>query len=114
MSSMIFKSSPDLRSPLLTSPTIVNLHEAEDASITALPMTITTKHKESLWSRIVSKIKDVFGRMGKGNNGEEEMEVGGPTDFKHGRTGEMGGLRTRVSGESEWDDLEDTKGHVSK
>jgi hypothetical protein len=114
MSSIIFKSSPDLRSPLLpTNPTLVDLHEAQDTSITALPMTssIKPRTKESIWSRIVSKITGLFGGKAKESEvgAEREMEIGSPTDFKHEWTG-FGDLRLLVKkrvDEDEWEDVED-------
>jgi hypothetical protein len=113
MSSMIFKSSPDLRSPLPINPTLVDIRKAQDTSITALPMTtsITAKEKKSLWSRIVDKVKGLLGSKEKEINDEDdgEMEIGSPTDFKHERTGGIGSLRSpvkqRASGESEWEDV---------
>jgi hypothetical protein len=110
VSSVIFKSSPDLRSPLPTISTLVDLREAQDTSITALPMNISTtsKPKAGIWSRIVSKIKDIFtGKKGEeeGEEGDREMEIGSPMDFEHERTGGTEPLRTRVSEESEWEDV---------
>ncbi|KAF1921960.1 hypothetical protein BDU57DRAFT_68056 [Ampelomyces quisqualis] len=119
MSSMLFDSSPNLRVPLPTNTTLVNVREAADTSITALPAPRPIederiKHKPSLWHRLVAKIKGVFGRKEEKartqQNGVERrgLVIGGPTDFQHLRTGGprplMGGGLGEVE-EDEWEDM---------
>lgn len=110
MSSMLFDSAPNLHhNTLPTNPTLVNLQDAVDTSITALPTLPpkTIARKESIWHRFFGKIKGVFGKREKKKGkkdvgGEKEMEIGGPYGFQHLKTGGALGLR---GGEEEWEDM---------
>jgi hypothetical protein len=109
LNSMLFKSTPDLRS-LPTDPTLVDLRDAADTSVTALPA--PQPPAKSTWQRVVAKLKEVFGAgTGEGDAKEHtgrvrrgEMQIGGPTDFKHHVTGGAQPLRTRK--EEEEDEVE--------
>jgi hypothetical protein len=102
MNSMLFTSYANLRSPLhVGNPTLVDMREAADMNVTALPAPSPTKErKPSAWRRMLAKIKGVFG----GKNDEEvkvkedlgkveELVIGGPTDFEHRETWGVKGLR---------------------
>ncbi|KAH4386277.1 hypothetical protein HBH94_038040 [Parastagonospora nodorum] len=58
MNSMVFKSSPNLRNELPSNPTLVNIRDAADTSVTALPMPATAledqvvERKMGWWSRM--------------------------------------------------------------
>jgi hypothetical protein len=96
MNSMLFTSYANLRSPLP-----VDMREAADMNVTALPAPSPTKErKPSAWRRMLAKIKGVFG----GKNDEEvkvkedlgevkELVIGGPTNFEHHETWGVKGLR---------------------
>jgi hypothetical protein len=106
---MLFRSSPNLHSPLPTNQTLVNIHEAADTTITALPAPYTTntaQRKISAWDWLLAKVKELL--MGRK---EAELQIGGPTDFQHHETGGAEPLRSRgVNGgqwESEWEEVED-------
>jgi hypothetical protein len=105
LNSMLFKSTPDLRSQP-TNPTLVNLRDAADTSVTALPA--PQPPTKSIWQRVVDKIKSVLGTHGEGDSEQDggrapkgEMQIGGPTDFKHHTTGGAQPLRTMREGEVE-------------
>jgi hypothetical protein len=93
LNSMLFESTPDLRTPLLpANPTLVNLRDAADTSITALPaVPPKTECKPSFWARLLAKIKNALG-----GRKEEEMEIGEPTHFRHHGTGGGRELRKPV------------------
>jgi hypothetical protein len=122
MNSLLFKSSLDLGKQLPTSPTLVDIRDAADTSVTALPMSPpapenkAAEPKKGLWHRMVAKIKTVFG--GKDNMDEstqeehKELLIGTPTDFQHHITGGFGTLRTpttpdrpRTSEDAKWEDM---------
>jgi hypothetical protein len=91
LNSMLFKSTPNLRdpAPLPTNPTLVNLHDAADTGVTALPMQPVGQPKErkpTVWKRAVAKAKKLFGR-------KKKLQIGGPTNFQHHSTGGMQPLR---------------------
>jgi len=109
MNSMVFKSSPNLRHQLPANPTLVNIHDAANTSVTALPMpptaddqVVEVERKKGFWSRLVEKIKGCFRK-------EESrgLDIGGPTGFQHTWTAGIGPLRT--AGEEEWEDVDDGK-----
>jgi hypothetical protein len=87
LNSMLFTSTPNLRS-LPSNPTLVNLRDAADTSVTALPT--GKKPSPSIWQRVLVKIKEVFGK----EDGGRELQIGEPTDFKHHGTGGAQPLRT--------------------
>jgi hypothetical protein len=120
VSSMLFNSSPNLRTPLPTNSTLVDIREAADTSVTALPTAPTpTQHKPSVWRRMLAKIKAAFESKDKVDEEKKdqseakELQISGPTDFHHRLTGGAQPLRfgeiARVEEESEWEDVEDTK-----
>ncbi|KAH4730207.1 hypothetical protein HBH66_047370 [Parastagonospora nodorum] len=79
MNSMVFKSSPNLRNELPSNPTLVNIRDAADTSVTALPMPATAledqvvERKMGWWSRMVARIKGCFKKKEEG--GEERTEL---------------------------------------
>ncbi|OAK95836.1 hypothetical protein IQ06DRAFT_55751 [Phaeosphaeriaceae sp. SRC1lsM3a] len=137
--SILFQSTPDLRTPFSSmphNPTLVNVAEAADMNVTALPVLPTTiitnksvVKKNSVWKRMWDKIKGLVGK-GKGKkekaqiaHGEDEQsntkpkvskeEIGGPMDFQHVKTGGAMALRGHTpveeGGESDWEDVEETR-----
>lgn len=119
-------------------PTLVNVAEAADLEVTALPsmadnsavssnhgaFTKTTqqdkKKKVGLWKRIWTKIKGKskkrereegiwHGNEGSGGAKVKKIEIGEPTHFRHERTGGALGLRVE---EDEWEDIEETRGDL--
>jgi hypothetical protein len=100
---MLFKSSPELRSHPPSHTTLVDVHDAADTSITALPTspaTMQTKQPASFWQRILARIKEIL--VGKKEEkgaggvdvGGKEMKIGEPTGFQHHVTGGAEPLRT--------------------
>ncbi|RII13653.1 hypothetical protein CUC08_Gglean004423 [Alternaria sp. MG1] len=106
--------------------TLVNLQDAQDTTVTALPQppTITAiaakPAKNSLWTRFLVKLKIVVGfKHGKGGQEdkkeeEKEMCIGEPTEFKHVRTAGprpmMGSVPVVVEEEeSEWEDMRESE-----
>jgi hypothetical protein len=83
---MLFKKQPSPR-PVSSMPTLANIREAQDTTITALPLPPVVNEqeppKEPLWRKFWVKMKGLlcFGKK------EKEMCIGAPTDFKHVRTG---------------------------
>ena len=123
VNSMLFESSVNLRSLLPANPTLVNIREAADTTITALPAPATTvaqnptERKPSIWRQLVAKIKKALGGSKKevATTEEKELDIGRPTDFQHHVTGGAEPLRTPmaagrkwVAEEHEWEDVEDT------
>ncbi|KAH7389564.1 hypothetical protein DE146DRAFT_758870 [Phaeosphaeria sp. MPI-PUGE-AT-0046c] len=122
--SILFQSSPDLRAPssvMHHNPTLVNVAEAADKQVTALPVLPSTTNnnnikpftqKDFVWKRMWDKIKGIM-RKGRGKKekkqvrgGEErgrtkakvsKVKIGGPMDFEHVRTGGPRGLRGHTS-----------------
>ncbi|KAH4876849.1 hypothetical protein HBH58_098610, partial [Parastagonospora nodorum] len=100
MNSMVFKSSPNLRNELPSNPTLVNIRDAADTSVTALPMPATAledqvvERKMGWWSRMVARIKGCFKKKEEGGEERTELNIGGPTDFQHTWTAGIGPLRT--------------------
>ncbi|CAI9634551.1 unnamed protein product [Alternaria burnsii] len=106
--------------------TLVNLQDAQDTTVTALPQpptntAITAKPAEdSLWRRLLVKSKIVLcfkhGKDEQEDKKEEvkEMCIGEPTGFKHVRTARprpmMGSIPVVVEEEeSEWEDMRESE-----
>lgn len=116
VNSMLFDSQFSLRSPRLgrvKNPTLVNVREAADTSVTALPVPSTstqrmTARKTSVWRRVLGRLK----RSLKSSRKKGPV-IGGPQDFRHHRTGGPKPLMTvsrkevgtGQDGESEWEDM---------
>jgi hypothetical protein len=108
INSLLFNttSQASLRTPVLsrnTNPTLVNIREAADTTVTALPAAPVAapkknpdKKKVSAWRKVVGKVLRTVG-MGK----KKGVVIGEPTGFTHVRTGGV------VSGgdEREWVDV---------
>jgi hypothetical protein len=106
--------------------TLVNLQDAQDTTVTALPQprtntAVTAKPaKDSLWTRFLVKLKIVLcfkhGKDEQEDKKEEEKEmcIGEPTGSKHVRTA---GPRPMVGSvpvvieeeESEWEDMRESE-----
>jgi hypothetical protein len=93
INSMIFTSTANLNHPLpTTNPTLVDLREAADTNVTALPAPLPSREKKpSVWRRVLAKIKGAFG--GKKKKKKKKMNIGGPTGFQHQGTEGVMGLR---------------------
>lgn len=129
VNSMLFDSQSPLRSPYFTAtqnPTLVNLQDAQDTTITALPQPVVEQPpsivKESIWHKVLGKIKALFRR-------KESPGISSPTEFQHLATGGPEPLRTSpprvamVAGakrategtaveegdDSDWEDVEETR-----
>ncbi|CAN9279666.1 unnamed protein product [Alternaria alternata] len=106
--------------------TLVNLQDAKDTTVTALPQppTITAiaakPAKDSLWTRFLVRLKIVLrfkhGKDEQEDKREEEKEmcIGEPTGFKHVRTAGprsmMGSVPVVVEEEeSEWEDMRESE-----
>jgi hypothetical protein len=102
----------------IANPTLANLQDAQDTSVTALPQPPAVASasakpaKEGFWKRILAKIKKslTFEWKRKEKKEEErEMCIGEPTDFKHVLTSGPRPLRTVPvvveEEESEWEDM---------
>ncbi|KAJ4365134.1 hypothetical protein N0V83_008752 [Neocucurbitaria cava] len=134
MNSIVFNSQQSPRPPRFTisyDPTLANLHEAQDTTITALPQPnpITEKpptaHKRSIWSRMVNKLKIVFRRHKK----EKSASIGSLTEYQHvvtsgpeplrsvsppaatvaGAKRDTEGTAVEEDNESDWEDVEETR-----
>jgi hypothetical protein len=120
MNSMLFREQPSPR-PLATdyNPTLANLHEAQDTTITALPQTPKIKDKSSdtkvsspkpsFCSTLLAAIKKLwpFSKAEKA----KELSIGEPTEFRHLQTARprplMGGVQvTQQEVDDEWEDME--------
>jgi hypothetical protein len=112
MNSMLFKEQPSPR-PLATeyNPTLANLQEAQDTTITALPQPPSDEDvqptKPSLCSTLLAAIKKLwpFGKAEKG------LSIGEPTEFQHLQTAGprplMGPVRVSVGEvDDDWEDME--------
>ncbi|KAH6858732.1 hypothetical protein AA0119_g9928 [Alternaria tenuissima] len=106
--------------------TLVNLQDAQDTTVTALPQpptntAITAKPaKDSLWTRVLVKLKIVLCfKHGKDEQedkkeDEKEMCIGEPTGFKHVRTAGPRPMMASVpvvveEEESEWEDMRESE-----
>jgi hypothetical protein len=101
---MLFKKNPSPRARP-SHPTLANLREAEDTTITALPQPPTENDnkppKEPLWRTLLAKLKEMW------PFGKKEMVIGEPTDFRHVATGALlpsAGEDREV--DSDWEDDE--------
>ena len=135
LSSVLFNSQVSLGSPRPTTAHtlgLVNLYDAQDTTVTALPQPISLPHytppasphntsKRSVWRWVLSKIKAIFRH-------KQYINVGSPTGFQHLETGGAQPLRPgpyslavdnrprkRRTGaamdredESDWEDVEET------
>jgi hypothetical protein len=114
VNSMLFRDQPAPR-PLATdyNPTLANLHEAQDTTVTALPQPRvaaqpssdgdTQSPRPTFCSSLLAAIK----KMWPFRKIEKEMVIGEPTDFRHLETGgprPLMGSRGEV--EDDWEDLE--------
>lgn len=97
MSSTIFRrqtSVQQMRQITNPDPSVVNLQEARDETVTALPFHMklipTQPVKESKWERFVRKMKSVF-RLKK------KVKISAPTNFRHLETGSSNPLLTPVT-----------------
>ncbi|KAF2833638.1 hypothetical protein CC86DRAFT_268987, partial [Ophiobolus disseminans] len=110
LNSMLFESTPNLRQPLPANATLVNIHDAANLDVTALPSPpAPAERKLSVWARLLAKMKSAL--SGKKNKGPE---IGDPMDFQHCVTGGSGPLREPVSaggmrGSEEWEDVEEAR-----
>ncbi|CAN9267583.1 unnamed protein product [Alternaria alternata] len=128
MTSVLFhdKSSSHFSHSDPTNLTLVNLQDAQDTTVTALPQpptitAIATKPaKDSFWTRFLVKLRFVLCfKHGKGEQEdkkeeEKEMCIGEPTGFKHVRTvgprPMMGSVPVVVEEEeSEWEDMRESE-----
>jgi hypothetical protein len=116
VNSMIFDSQFSLRTPQLTrstNPTLVNIREAADTSVTALPVpSAITQQKPAktppVWRRVLGRVKRSL-RFGK----RKGPVIGEPRDFQHYTTGGPGPLmaasREQLGAgqdrDSEWEDV---------
>jgi hypothetical protein len=120
MNSMLFREQPSPR-PLATdyNPTLANLKEAQDTTITALPQppkmeskssnADISSPKSSFCSSLLTAIKKLwpFGKAEK----VKELSIGEPTEFRHLQTAGprplMGGVQvTEQEVDGEWEDME--------
>lgn len=74
-------------------PSVVNLQEASDETVTALPVGMrlipTQPYKESKWEQFVRKVKSVF-RLKK------KVKISAPTNVRHLETGSTNPLLTPI------------------
>src|SRR4051812_47484459 len=91
LNSMLFTSTAELRAPLPANATLVNINEAADRDVTALPAPPVVERKPPVWARLLARIKQILGCDRKKR--AQEMEIGGPADFQHHVTGGAEGLR---------------------
>ncbi|KAF2035555.1 hypothetical protein EK21DRAFT_107076 [Setomelanomma holmii] len=103
MNSIIFSSTPNLRKRLPTSPTLVDLSEAADTTVTALPPASIPVAKQTRLKRrskmkrlrkVARKIaRVVFGKPVDpkypvhNNTNEGRVKIGVPTNVQHVETG---------------------------
>ncbi|KAI4641125.1 hypothetical protein J4E93_008003 [Alternaria ventricosa] len=122
MTSILFadanSSSRPNTSHHLANPTLANLKDAQDTSITALPQPVTEaeviESSDGFWKRLWAKIKIAlgFGEQEVEYEEEREMCIGEPFGFVHIGTGGNrpllgpGGVPRVGSGEEEWEDVE--------
>ena len=109
-------------------PTLVNLHEAGDASVTALPpppppppsrTTTTTaaaktdkkeKKKKTMWARVGAKIQMLFRGKKEKKEQKPSMVISGPSGFRHETTWGPSRLRSGGVGGAKWDEGEGVGG----
>jgi hypothetical protein len=112
MNSVLFNddSQVSFRTPVLSryhNPTLVNVREAADTSITALPAppVAVTKQKQkkkpvSAWKKVLSKVKRAVGFEKKKK--KTRLVIGEPTMFRHVKTGGIMGL---MDTDGDWVDV---------
>jgi hypothetical protein len=111
---MLFRDQPAPR-PLATdyNPTLANLHEAQDTTVTALPRALVAAHPSSdddtqsprptFCSSLLAAIK----KMWLFRKREKEMVIGEPTEFRHIETGGPRPLMgSGEGGDDDWEDVE--------
>jgi len=121
--------SPERKSAYLVNPTLADLQEAQDETITALPRhplaDETGKYlvvKKSFWRKLAARSRRWLCLRGqkeeeeerRGSMGETEkgkIVIGEPTGFRHvGSSAPMTRRRSQgvqlVDGDSEWEDME--------
>jgi hypothetical protein len=120
MNSMLFREQPSPR-PLATdyNPTLANLQDAQDTTVTALPQPPRIEEessdkdvpspKSSFCSSLLAVVKKLW-PFGKGEKAKE-LSIGEPTEFRHLRTAGprplMGGVQTTEQEvDDEWEDME--------
>jgi hypothetical protein len=103
MNSLIFNSTPNLHARLPATPTLVNIQEAADTSVTALPtppLPPKRNHNPSMFRRALRRIKTLVSRSRANSAGRDgtarELWIGAPTGFEHRETGGPRGLREPV------------------
>jgi len=121
MTSMLFadanSSSRPNTSHHLANPTLANLKDAQDTSITALPQPVTEAEiieSDGFWKRLWARIRNAlgFGEREVEYEEEREMCIGEPFGFVHVGTGGNrpllgpGGVPRVGGGEEEWEDVE--------
>jgi hypothetical protein len=125
MSSILFNNKTSPRPPKshLANLTLANLQDAQDATVTALPQppaapTIDTKPtKDSVWKRIIAKIKNTLlseWKRTEKTEEENEMCISEPTGFKHVKTSGPRPLMAAIpvvvrEEESDWEDMEQSE-----
>lgn len=135
MNSIVFNSQQSPRPPRFTisyEPTLANLHEAQDTTITALPQPITpqpiakkppTAPKKSISRRMLNKLKTVFRRRKKSTSigsltehqhvvtsGPEPLRsVSPPAATVAGAKRDTEGTAVEEDNESDWEDVEETR-----
>jgi len=119
--------SPERKSAYLVSPTLADLQEAQDDTITALPRhqfaDETGKYmvvKKSFWRKLAARSrkwlclrgqKEEERRRSIGDTEKGKIVIGEPTGFRHvGTSAPMARRRSQgvqlVDGDSEWEDME--------
>ena len=101
----------------LANPTLANLKDAQDTSITALPQPVTEAEiieSDGFWKRLWARIRNAlgFGEQEVVYEEEREMCIGEPFGFVHIGTGGNrpllgpGGVPRVEGDEGEWEDVE--------
>ena len=101
----------------LANPTLANLKDAQDTSITALPQPVIEAEiieEEGFWKRLWARIRNAlgFGEQEIEYEEEREMCIGEPFGFVHIGTGGtrpllgLGGVPQSGGEEGDWEDVE--------
>ena len=131
INTMLFASdltdSPERKSAYLVNPTLADLQEAQDETITALPRHPFADEtgnyvviKKSFWRKLAARSrkwlclrgqKEEEERRGMGETEKGKIVIGEPTEFRHvGTAAPMTRRRSQgvqlVDGDSEWEDVE--------
>ncbi|KAH8730207.1 hypothetical protein GQ44DRAFT_756691 [Phaeosphaeriaceae sp. PMI808] len=132
--SMLFQSTVDLRTPLPTNATLVNINEAADTSVTALPIADVqvAEKPASVWHRMVTNIKRMLaGRKKKLSamhrgilvREEKTIKISEPMNVRHVMTGgtrsadNLAATETTMEAEAdenEWEDIKDIEARRAK